>query len=213
MPEQPVPENPLPPYPTPPYSTPGGPNAPDARSYGHPTPPPGQQPCPQQPQAQQYPYVQQPSPGQQPSYGQQYLYAQQYPSDGGYMPPEPQPRSPLLGIIGCAVVLLAGIAILVASWHGGHVFGRLLQANGGNADNVQDLQDRLPQYYQPFLRSMQLASLFGSLGFAGWVACIVATVRRSARPLAVTGIVVGVLVVLASLGVFVAAFMPYMPQH
>lgn len=136
------------------------------------------------------------------------------PAPGGpFQPASEQRHAPTLGIVASAVVLLSGIAMLAATWHAGELFGRLLEANGGTASDVQDLQQRLPQYYQPFQRSLQLVSLVSGVGLAGWVACIVATVRRSARPLAVTGIVMGVLVVLASLAMFVAAFMPHIPQH
>ncbi|HRA74963.1 MAG TPA: hypothetical protein PLE12_01860 [Propionicimonas sp.] len=169
--------------------------------YGQPTDPYGQ-PA----QAWGQPYSAQP--------------AQQYPSDPygqaaapyGQAPyqalhtttPTTAKRSGTLGISGFAVVLLAALAGAWASWGLGRAMGEMMgpyldQLDAGFDPSV------LPQSELVALGGTAMPIVLVSLvGLVGWVVSIVATARNSARPLAIVGIVLGVLAPVAMYFVMVA---------
>lgn len=184
------PSQPAPPYrpPAQPYGgQPVQPYGQPAQPYGQPTQPYGQpaQPYGQPPQGwNQGPYAGQPAYGYPPAYQA--------------AAPQPLP-SKRLGIIGFAIVAVATVVALWGAWMAGVAFGELMLRN-----NVPITGS--PQFDPTIFSEADLAAftaaampaLFASLvGIVGWVICIIATVKRSARPLAITGIVLGVVAPIA----------------
>jgi hypothetical protein len=104
-------------------------------------------------------------------------------------------KSGTLGVIGFAVVLLAAIGGSWASYGVGASFGALLLDYGLSPANASTFDPSdIPNSQLTALGGMVLPIILISfVGLIGWVVSIVATARNSARPLAIVGIVLGVL--------------------
>ncbi|OYN90801.1 hypothetical protein [Parenemella sanctibonifatiensis] len=100
-------------------------------------------------------------------------------------PPAPKPASPAAGIVGGVLVLLSSLVLILTA---GPTADLMLTATG---------DEEIKQVFQ----MMGVAGVAALTGLGGWITCIVATVRDSARPLAVTGLIAGVI------GPLVALFM------
>lgn len=207
---QPAPASP-PPYQVPQH-LPAAPAQPGQPAYGqqpYPQQGYGQQPYGQQYGQQQYgqqPYGQQPY-GQQ-GYGQQYPVA--YPAPG-YAAPEQPRKSPLLGMIAFAVVLLSTIAGAVAMYQLMGPITDLLIASGGNTDMLNDpqLQAELTQRLATeFPLQTILLNIGFPLGLAGWITGIVAAATNRGRLWGVLAIILGVLAPVLLVVVVFAAMGP-----
>lgn len=180
---------------------------PQQPGYGQQQPGYGQQPQqPQQPAAQDNPY-------QITHYSQ--LYASQNPQQApgypatpaqGWTPGAPVSKSPLLGMISFAVVLLSIVIGSVAMYQIMDVVVNAVIASGGTAtiDQAQ-LQAQLQAQYP--LQTMMFG-LASPLGLVGWVLGWVAAIGNRGRLWGVLAIVLGVLAIPILIGVVLAAMGP-----
>ncbi len=127
-----------------------------------------------------------------------YPAAPAYPS--GPMPtygaPVPAKKSPVLGIIGLAVVVVAAVIFYILSFN---LYATIFQSipydqlASGSIDTVEMLEN-LPQSAIDQIGGTT-AGLFGIsiVGIVGWVLSIVATVQNKGRVFGIIGIVAGVI--------------------
>ena len=177
-----------------------GPNQP----YGQPQQAPnpyGQanQPYGQPPQGPNQPYGQ---PPQAPNpYGQpQQGFVPTSPT-GAYGTP-PAKRSPILGIIALAVVVICAVVLSMYLWQVGGIAGQVAVNGTIDTSNSAELQALV-------LSQLGGWSLIGSLsaflGFVGWIIGIVAVATKRGRAFGVVTIILGVLAPFVALGALVAA--------
>ena len=168
--------------------------------YGAPVPP-------QYPQAQtpaQYPSA----PPQYPSAPPQYPSAPGYPQQAyqvpaGYSPmsamPTPVKKSPILGIVGMAIVIVCAGLFLFSSIG---LYERIFELYGSStviSGNIPSLSDADLGVLGGWLAGLVISTL---IGIVGVVLSIMATAQNKGRPLGIVGIIFGVL---APLGFFLAA--------
>ena len=208
-------QNPGPQYgQTPPPGQPYGypPQQPATQPYGQPpqqmpTQPYGQPPqqAPSQPYA--YPTQQGPNqpygrPQQAPNpYGQPQRGFVPTSPTGAYGTP-PAKRSPILGIIALAVVVICAVVLSMYLWQVGGIAGQVAVNGTIDTSNSAELQALV-------LSQLGGWSLIGSLsaflGFVGWIIGIVAVATKRGRAFGVVTIILGVLAPFVALGAFVAA--------
>jgi len=147
-----------------------------------------------------------------PSYGQstsQYGtnpvgQAPSYPAPPVYAPSEPEKKSPVLGIVGLAIVVVCGIIFFACSYSMYSAVFDILGVDWVNTGVVPDLtgftEAQAASLSGPLI-GMLISSLIGIVGF---ILSIVATVQSKGRTFGIIGIVVGVL---APLSIFIAAGM------
>lgn len=110
-----------------------------------------------------------------------------WPDDG----PTKPPSSGRLGLIGLIIVIIAAVIGVVVAAFGAGTINQLVDTYGASLEKM----DSAPQDSPIFRR---FASLFVGylasciLGIIGWIICIVATVKHSARRAAIAGIIVGI---------------------
>lgn len=167
-------------------------------------PPQGQYPY-QQPYGQpQQPYPG--APGQPPYQGAPgqppYGYQSQYQA----APAKPK-RGKGLGIAAFALVLIGGAVAAWGSWMAGHAFSDLVLSLNIPMEQWDTIDpSMIPDSDLSALGITFMPALVAALiGIVGWIACIVATVIGSARPVAIIGIVLGVLAPVAAYIAFSAA--------
>ena len=176
-----------------------GPNQP----YGQPQQAPnpyGQanQPYGRPPQGPNQPYGQ---PPQAPNpYGQpQQGFVPTSPT-GAYGTP-PAKRSPILGIIALAVVVICAVVLSMYLWQVGGIAGQVAVNGTIDTSNQAELQALV-------LSQLGGWSLIGSLsaflGFVGWIIGIVAVATKRGRAFGVVTIILGVLAPFIALGALVA---------
>ena len=191
--------------PNPPYGQPQ--QAPNP--YGQPQQGPnpyGQanQPYGQPPQAPNQPYGQ-PQPPANP-YGQ----PQQgfVPTAGAYGTAPPAKRSPILGFLALAVVLICGVVLSVSLWRMGGLLGQL--AVNGTVEITS--QTQLQGAVLSQLGGIWTLLVYGSglLGFVGWIVGIVAVATKRGRAFGVVTIILGVLAPIAAFAAMFAAMAPYL---
>ena len=185
--------------------------------YGQ-TPPPGQpygfppQQAPNQPYGQpqqapnpygqaNQPYGQQPPQAPNQPYGQpQQGFVPTSPT-GAYGTP-PAKRSPILGIIALAVVVICAVVLSMYLWQVGGIAGQVAVNGTIDTSNSAELQALV-------LSQLGGWSLIGSLsaflGFVGWIIGIVAVATKRGRAFGVVTIILGVLAPFVALGALVAA--------
>jgi len=172
---------------------PQGPNQP----YGQPQQGPNQ-PYGQPQQAPNQPYGQ---PPQAPNpYGQpQQGFVPTSPT-GAYGTP-PAKRSPILGIIALAVVVICAVVLSMYLWQVGGIAGQVAVNGTIDTSNQAELQALV-------LSQLGGWSLIGSLsaflGFVGWIIGIVAVATKRGRAFGVVTIILGVLAPFIALGALVA---------
>ena len=182
-----------------------GPNQP----YGQPQQAPnpyGQanQPYGQPPQGPNQPYGQ---PQQAPNpYGQpQQGFVPTSPT-GAYGTP-PAKRSPILGIIALAVVMICAVVLSMYLWQVGGIAGQVAVNGTIDTSNQAEIQALV-------LSQLGGWSLIGSLsaflGFVGWIIGIVAVATKRGRAFGVVTIILGVLAPIAACVAMFAAMMPYL---
>ena len=207
-------QNPGPQYgQTPPPWQPSGypPQQPATQPYGQPpqqmpTQPYGQPP--QQAPSQPYAYPTQQGPNQpygQPQqapnpYGQPQRGFVPTSPTGAYGTP-PAKRSPILGIIALAVVVICAVVLSMYLWQVGGIAGQVAVNGTIDTSNQAELQALV-------LSQLGGWSLIGSLsaflGFVGWIIGIVAVATKRGRAFGVVTIVLGVLAPFIALGALVA---------
>ncbi|MGV8909261.1 MAG: hypothetical protein ACOH1Y_09785 [Propionicimonas sp.] len=205
------------------------------QGYGQQYPPPqgyAQQYPPQAyGQPQQYPpqtYGQQPAQtyGQQPvqTYGQPPQQAQpnpyeithyaaqygnqpqpQYPQAAYQAPVGPPKKSPVLGMASFGIVLVCLVIVCIAGSPVGMVVSDLVLATGSATIDQTTLGQLLTERVPVQLMMLNVGS---TLGFAGWIAGIVAAVSRRGRLWGVLAIVVGTLAPFIMGAVMAVAMMP-----
>ncbi|HEX7396817.1 MAG TPA: hypothetical protein VF312_04675, partial [Propionibacteriaceae bacterium] len=177
-----------------------GPNQP----YGQPQQAPnpyGQanQPYGQPPQGPNQPYGQPPQGPNQP-YGQPQRGFVPTSPTGAYGTP-PAKRSPILGIIALAVVVICAVVLSMYLWQVGGIAGQVAVNGTIDTSNQAELQALV-------LSQLGGWSLIGSLsaflGFVGWIIGIVAVATKRGRAFGVVTIILGVLAPFIALGALVA---------
>ncbi len=142
------------------------------------------------------------------------------PSGGWYAPTGPAgpypygPRGsgPGLGTGAFVLVMCMTLATLVLAHLAGHDLGVLMLEVGSTTVDASQIRATDPALTQR-LGTWLLLGLVASLaGTGGWVAAIVAVNRRSARPLAITALVVGVLAPVLGIATMIAAAAPFLSQ-
>lgn len=191
-----------------------------------------QPPQGQNPYQQPYGQPQQPAPGwNQGAYGAPGQGP--YPGSPGQapysgapgQPPNPRPGTPYgtppyyqvpvaaqpkrgkgLGITGFVMVLLGAAVGVWGSWMFGSAAAEMFVRLGIPLSELENFDPTiLPDSELAAIGVVMMPALVASLvGFVGWILCIVATVKDSARPLAIVGIVLGVLAPIAEYFALVA---------
>jgi len=204
---------------TPPPGQPYGypPQQPATQPYGQPPQQPATQPYGQPPQqAQPFAYPPQQPPAQPYSYPTQQAPTQPYgqPVQGFAPTPmaaygaPPAKRSPILGIIGLALVVICGIVLTVGLWRMGGLLGQLAVNGTVEINSQAQLQEAV--YGQLGGVWALLVNGSGLLGFAGWILGIVAVATKRGRVLGVVTIILGVLAPIAAVVAMFAAMAPYL---
>jgi hypothetical protein len=199
--------------------------------YGQ-TPPPGQpygyppQQGPNQPYGQPQqapnPYGQANQPYGQPPQGPNQPYGQPPQAPNPYGQPQqgfvptsptraygtpPAKRSPILGIIALAVVVICAVVLSMYLWQVGGIAGQVAVNGTIDTSNQAELQALV-------LSQLGGWSLIGSLsaflGFVGWIIGIVAVATKRGRAFGVVTIILGVLAPIAACVAMFAAMAPYL---
>lgn len=208
-----------------PYGYP--PQQPQTQPYGQPqTQPYGQQPQtqpygqpPQQAPTQPYAYPAQQMPPQPYAYPPQQAPTQAYgqPVQGfaptptgayGSTPITPAKRSPLLGTIALAVVVICGIVLSYCLWRVGGLVGSLAVNGTIDTSNQTQLQQAVVSELGGAWALLVNASAL--LGFAGWIMGIVAVATKRGRGLGVVTIILGVLAPIIAFIAMIVAIAPYL---
>jgi hypothetical protein len=196
-------------YPQPAYGQP--PQPPQLpQQYGQPQQPP--QPYGQQPQQG---YAPRPQPSQQENpyqithwaaqYGNQTEEPVQYQQSPYTVPGQKAAKSPLLGMIAFGVVLLCLVLVSVAAQPIGEIFSNLILATGSTSVDQTTLTQLLMEQAPMQVMMMNIGS---TVGFAGWIAGIVAAVAGRGRLWGVLAIVVGTLAPIIMFAVMITAMLP-----
>lgn len=197
---RPAPSNPTPPYPAQGYPTQAYPG------QGYPTQGYPGQGYPTQGYPAQVPPAQQ-NPYQIPNYAAQYPQAPQapqagYPGQPAYPQPYPVqgvlpgkgPKSPVLGIVSFSVVLLTVVISSVALAQLMEPLANAIIAAGTTQIDEEVLRDSVQaQIMANYPLQTMALNLASPLGFAGWIAGIVATATNRGRMWGVFTIILGVL--------------------
>lgn len=183
------------PYGQPQQPTPGWNQAPYPGAPGQAPYPgnPGQAPYPANPGQGQAPYPG--APGQYPQPGAPYGTPPYY-----QVPVAAKPkRGKALGITGFLMVLIGAAVGVWGSWMFGSAAGEMFVRLGVPLTQLENFDPTvLPDSELAAIGVVMMPALVASLvGIVGWILCIVATVKDSARPLAIIGIVLGVLAPIA----------------
>jgi hypothetical protein len=197
---------------------------PVTQPYGRP-PQQAQQPATQpygQPpqQAQPYAYPPQQAPAQPYNYPTQQAPAQPYgqPVQGFAPTPigaygttaPPVKRSPILGLIALALVVISGIVLSLYAWQIGSVLGRFVV--GGSLSVNEFNQTEIAQQIVSQLGTgfASLGSLSIVVGLIGWILGIVATATKRGRAFGVLAIILGILAPIVAFGLLFLVLAPYM---
>ena len=165
--------------------------------YGQANQPYGQQP----PQAPTQPYGQQPPQAPNQPYGQpQQGFIPTSPT-GAYGTP-PAKRSPILGIIALAVVVICAVVLSMYLWQVGGIAGQVAVNGTIDTSNQAELQALILSQLGGW---SAIGGLSGFLGLVGWIIGIVAVATKRGRAFGVVTIILGVLAPFVALGAFVAA--------
>ena len=179
----------------------------------------GQQPWGQQVPQGQWDAQQAPQPyGQQPGYGQYPGYPQQH--QYGYAPyPDAAPTpaksgSSTLGLVGLAVVVLAGLIVLWGSYMFGVGAGEIAITAGLDPTTISDpsmVDTNDPEILaiaERMTGPMGAATIGSIVGFAGFIVSIVAYAKHRGRKFGLWGIFLGIVFPIAA---FIAAMAGIMP--
>ncbi len=141
-----------------------------------------------------------------PSAPAPYPPAPAYPSAGAYAPPmpifpneaPPKATSPVLGIVGLAIVVITGIifCVTMVSFYSALVD---LLGPGIVTGAIPDVNSLPPEALTPLGGQVAGIMISSLVGIVGLVISIIATVQKKGRPFAIIGIVLGVLAPLIGL--------------
>lgn len=145
-----------------------------------------------------YPPVQQGYPAAQQGYPQSAM---------PYGQPQPQQRSPLLGMIALGGVVICGLVLSWMMWRMGALVGPIAASAGGSLTQEELTQVLMNQLGAGGMLALNVA---GYGGFGCWIAGIVATATRRGRSYGIWAIILGVLAPIIGIVVMVAALMPYL---
>ncbi|MBA3020878.1 hypothetical protein [Propionicimonas sp.] len=159
------------------------PQQPQQPAGGYPAAPPP--PGPVQPWVQ-------PTPG---GYGQPY----QPPVAYGAPPAPNRPRSPILGVISLAFILIATALSGYGAWLFTNVIAALAMSGYSGSYGQAEIEAAMRW-------PISVIGIAGSIGMAAWIAAIVATATNRGRILGVIGIILGVL---APIGVWTYIVMAF----
>lgn len=197
-----------------------GQNPQPGQPYGYPPQQPATQPYGQPPQSGTQPYGQPPQQAQPYSYPSQQPPTQQYQQPAqGYAPtpmgaygaaPAPSKRSPILGILALALVVISGIVLSVYMWRVGTVLGDFVVGSSLNIDASN--QTEIAQQIASQLGSgfASLGGLSAFVGFVGWILGIIAAATKRGRGFGVLAIILGILAPIVAFIVLFVVLAPYM---
>ena len=212
---------------TPPPGQPyGQPPQPATQPYGQP-PLQGTQPYGQPPQTQPYGQPPQTQPyGQPPQQAQPYSYpSQQAPTQPygqpvqGFAPTPshaygataaPVKRSPLLGIIALAIVVISGFVLSFYLYKVGVVIGPYAVNGSVDTTTQPQLMQDVANQLGGLLPTLGGASIF--VGLVGWILGIVATATKRGRAAGIFTIILGILAPIIAVVLLFVAFTSHMPS-
>jgi hypothetical protein len=210
-PQQPAPQ----PYGQPPQQA----QQPATQPYGQPPQQPPTQPYGQPPQqAQPYAYPPQQAPAQPYSYPTQQAPAQPYgqpvqgfaptPMDAYGATAAPTKKSPILGIISLAIVVICGVVLTLYLYRIGVVAGPYAVSGTLDTTNQPELVQNVVNQLGGVLPMLGGTSIF--VGLVGWILGIVATASKRGRGFGVMAIILGILAPIIAVVVLVVTLMPYL---
>jgi hypothetical protein len=197
-----------------------------AQPYGQP-PQQGTQPYGQPPQTQPYGQPPQTQPyGQPPQQAQPYSYpSQQAPTQPygqpvqGFAPTPshaygataaPVKRSPLLGIIALAIVVISGFVLSFYLYKVGVVIGPYAVNGSVDTTTQPQLMQDVANQLGGLLPTLGGASIF--VGLVGWILGIVATATKRGRAAGIFTIILGILAPIIAVVLLFVAFTSHMPS-
>jgi hypothetical protein len=121
----------------------------------------------------------------------------------------PVKRSPILGLIALALVVICGMVLSMYAWRLGSVLGNYV--SGGtltvDASNQAEVAAAITSQLGAF---STLGNLSGIVGFVAWILGIVATVTKRGRGFGVAAIILGVLAPIVAFVMLFVVLAPYM---
>jgi hypothetical protein len=122
----------------------------------------------------------------------------------------PRKRSPILGLIALAIVVISGVVLSLYAWRiasvlGSYVVDGTLNVNQSNQTEIA--QQIVSQLGSGFAA---LGSWSIGVGFVGWILGIIATATKRGRAFGVVAIILGVLAPIAAILAMFAALGPYL---
>ena len=163
---------------------------------------------PQQAPAQPYNYPTQQAPAQ--PYGQPVQGFAPTPIGAYGATAAPTKRSPILGLIALALVVISGIVLSLYAWQIGSVLGAYVVS--GTLSINQYNQTEIAQQIVSQLGSgfAALGSWSIGVGFVGWILGIVATATKRGRAFGVLAIILGILAPIVAFVLLFVVLGPYM---
>lgn len=136
------------------------------------------------------------------------------PSTGGGAPYGygPSTSGPGLGAGAFALVVCMTVATVVLGALAGHDLGVLMLEVGSTTVDATQIRATDPALTQRLSTWLVLSLIASLVGIGGWIAAIVAVNRRSARPLAITALVIGVIAPVLGIATMIAAAVPLLSQ-
>jgi hypothetical protein len=119
-------------------------------------------------------------------------------------------KSPILGIIALALVLVCGVVLSMYVLRLGSVLGAYV--SGGTLSIDASNQAEISRAIAAQVGSVfsTLGNLSGFVGFVGWILGIIATVTKRGRGFGVMAIVLGVLAPIVAIVLLFVVLAPYM---
>jgi hypothetical protein len=185
----------------------GQPQQPATQSYGQ--PPQQAQPYaypPQQAPAQPYGYPAQQAPAQ--PYGQPVQGFAPTPTDAYGATAAPTKKSPILGVLALAIVVISGVVLTLYLQKIGAVAGPYAVNGTLDTTTQPQLVADVTSQLGGILPMLGGASIF--TGLIGWILGIVAAASKRGRGFGVMAIVLGVLAPIIAVIVLVVTLMPYL---
>ena len=196
-----------------------GQTPPPGQPYGYPPQQPPAQPYGQPPQqAQPYAYPPQQAPAQPYNYPTQQAPAQPYgqpvqgfaptPMDAYGATAAPTKKSPILGIISLAIVVISGVVLTLYLYRIGAVAGPYAVNGSLDTTTQPELMQNVASQMGALLPMLGGASIF--VGLVGWILGIVATASKRGRVFGVLAIILGILAPIIAVVALFVAVAPYL---
>lgn len=168
--------------------------------YNQPISPPPVPPSYQTTPAPAYPpgfppaYIPEPNPAVVPAYAPMPPYTL----------PQPEKKSPVLGVVGLCIVVICAIIFFLCSKATYDAFFTAFGSSWAYSGNIPDASSITPEQMNLFIGPLIGLMVSALIGLVGFILSIVATVRNQGRIYAIVGIVLGVL---APFSIFIAIAM------